>query len=81
MRLSLAVAAGVVLQTGVWLAVAGASCGQAFCTVDSRLSASQPAASGQIRFDWSMEYIEQDQPRVGFHAAEVGDLMRPDHRR
>jgi hypothetical protein len=36
-------------------------------------------SAGQLRLDFSTEYIEQDQPWVGYHPVEVGAVMRPDH--
>jgi hypothetical protein len=70
----------VVVAASLMLARAAAgSCGQAACTVDSRLSAQPLNTAGQLRLDLQMEYIEQDQPWVGFHSAEVGAIERPDH--
>ena len=56
-----------------------ASCGQAFCSVDSRLTESQPLVSKAVRLGMEMEYIEQDQPWIRYHSADVGELERPDH--
>lgn len=59
--------------------LAQASCGQAFCTVEANPSSLRPQMPWQLRLDGQMEYIEQDQPWVGYHSVPVGDLPRPDH--
>ena len=56
-----------------------ASCGQAFCSVDSRLTEDAPIGPKTVRLGFETEYIEQDQPWIRFHSADVGELERPDH--
>jgi hypothetical protein len=56
-----------------------ASCGQAVCTVDSRLGTTGPPAARALRLDTNVEYIEQDKPWVRHHAVDVGEIARPDH--
>lgn len=60
-------------------AVAQASCGQASCSVDSRLSEIAPTQPWQLRLGFETEYIEQDQPWVRYHSSSVGSIPRPDH--
>ena len=48
-----------------------ASCGASFCAVN--LTPAR-AADTDNRFDLRFEYIDQDQPRVGRHRANVGDI-------
>ncbi len=77
---ALSVGKVIVVACSLMLARAAVgSCGQAACTVDTRLSAEPLRKAGQLRLDLRMEYIEQDQPWVGFHSAEVGAIERPDH--
>ncbi len=59
--------------------LAHASCGQAFCTVEANPSSKQAQVPWQLRLDGQMEYIEQDQPWVGYHPVSVGAVQRLDH--
>jgi len=69
-----------VLVAGLlWPWSAHAGCGQSFCTIDARVGTAAPLAAGQLRFDTNVEYIEQDQPWVGYHPVGVGAIARPDH--
>ena len=49
-----------------------ASCGSASCPLDSN-AFNQPAPRGWA-LDLSFQYIDQDQPRIGTHEADVGEL-------
>jgi len=49
-----------------------ASCGSTSCPIDIR-SLHGPEA-GEWTLDLSFQYIDQDQPRIGTHSAEVGEL-------
>jgi len=73
------VCARVLMAGLLWPWSAHASCGQSFCTIDARVGTAAPLAAGQLRFDTNVEYIEQDQPWVGYHPVGVGALARPDH--
>lgn len=59
--------------------LAAASCGQAYCTVDTRVSEEKPIRTGEVRLDLSTEYIEQDSSWVGHHSVDTGAVPRPDH--
>lgn len=56
-----------------------AGCGQAFCSIDSRLTETATLGPRALRLGLETEYIEQDQPWIGFHSADVGEIPRPDH--
>lgn len=64
----------------VWL-IAGASqatCGAAFCTVDTNWSVQGAWTEPGARFDLRYEYINQDQPRSGSDRVAIGQIAR-DH--
>jgi hypothetical protein len=49
-----------------------ASCGAAFCPIDTH--AFNLPAAGSWALDLSFQYIDQDQPRIGTRSGEVGEL-------
>ena len=53
---------------------ASASCGSAFCLVNTDWSAQGAWTEGGGRFDLRYESIEQDQPRAGTHNVAVGEI-------
>jgi hypothetical protein len=53
-------------------AAARASCGAAFCPIDTH--AFNLPAAGSWALDLSFQYIDQDQPRIGTRSAAVGEL-------
>lgn len=56
-----------------------ASCGQAVCSLEPRLTEQASVGRGRLRFTFETEYIEQDQPWTRFHAVDVGEVPRSDH--
>src|SRR5438876_7404773 len=52
-----------------------ASCGSASCPID--LHALNRPMKGQFTFDFSLQYIDQDQPRIFTRRARVGEI--PSH--
>ena len=75
----------LILLSALWLGVidgagrADASCGQAFCPVESAAITERPTGAKELTLDASWEYIDQDQPRVGTHSTGVGHLPSPEH--
>ncbi len=49
-----------------------ASCGSATCPLDTRSWVEHK--KGQLRLGYEFEYIDQNQPRIGTHDAEVGEI-------
>ncbi|HEY3056348.1 MAG TPA: hypothetical protein VGK31_10515 [Thermoanaerobaculia bacterium] len=49
-----------------------ASCGSSSCPID--LNALNAPVTGQIGFDLSFQYINQNRPRIGTHSAFVGEI-------
>jgi hypothetical protein len=74
LRAPLAAAAGLAAAT---LAPdASASCGSAFCTVNTNWNAQLPLTEGGTRIDLRFEYIDQNQPTHGSRAVAVGEIPR-----
>ncbi len=63
--------AGFVLAF-VYVGQSVASCGSASCPID--VYTQEKTEKGMIRLDYSYEYINQDQPRIGRDKAEVGEI-------
>src|SRR3954471_19324531 len=74
MRAPLAVVAGVVSAAFAW--AAQASCGSAFCTVNTNLNPLLPLTEAGTRIDLHFEYINQNQPRHGNRDVAVGQIPR-----
>ncbi len=55
-----------------------ASCGQAFCPIETSTLTENPLGGGQLYFNLVYEFINQDQPFIGRTKARVGQLLR-DH--
>jgi hypothetical protein len=55
---------------------AWASCGSAFCTVNTNLLPQIPLTEPGTRFDARFEYIDQNQPRHGNRNVSVGQIPR-----
>ena len=55
-----------------------ASCGQAFCPIETSSLAERPLLTGYLSFNIVHEYIDSDQPRIGTSKARVGEIPR-DH--
>src|SRR3954452_16982698 len=53
-----------------------ASCGSAFCTVNTNWNAQLPFTESGTRVDLRFEYIEQNQPRSGARDVAVGEVPR-----
>lgn len=49
-----------------------ASCGASSCPIDTFTT--EATQKGQIRLDYSYEYIDQHQPQIGRHDATVGEI-------
>ncbi|PYQ30039.1 MAG: hypothetical protein DMF56_09950 [Acidobacteria bacterium] len=54
-----------------------ASCGSASCPLDTN-ALNQPR-KGEITFELSQQYIDQDQARIGRRDATVGEVHGPHH--
>ena len=73
-----------VLPAAVALALFGcanaahASCGAAFCMVNTNWDMQGVAVEPGLRLDFRFEYIKQDQPMSGSHKIAVGEIPR-DH--
>ncbi|HET7436633.1 MAG TPA: hypothetical protein VFN10_18130 [Thermoanaerobaculia bacterium] len=50
----------------------GASCGSSSCPLDTH-ALNQPER-GHFTFDFSFQYIDQNQPRIGTRSAQIGEL-------
>ena len=55
-----------------------ASCGQAFCPIETSSLAERPLLTGQLSLNIVHEYIDSDQPMIGTSNARVGEIPR-DH--
>jgi hypothetical protein len=51
-----------------------ASCGSATCPIDT--TTAEQSEKGYIRLDYSYEYINQDQPKIGRRNASAGEIDR-----
>ncbi len=67
-----------ILVLGAVAGEAGASCGSAFCMVNTNWNLQGIAAEPGLRLDLRYEYINQDQPRSGSEKVTVGQIPR-DH--
>jgi hypothetical protein len=54
-----------------------ASCGSASCPLDTN-ALNQPR-KGEFTLDLSLQYIDQDQARIGTHSASIGEIHGPHH--
>ena len=70
-RLALAAAALCALPSA-----AGASCGAAFCLVNTDWSVQGSWVESGVRFDLRYEYVDLDQPRSGRDRVAVGEVPR-----
>jgi len=55
---------------------ASASCGSAFCTVNTNWNAQLPLTESGTRIDLRFEYIDQNQPRHGTRDVSIGQVPR-----
>ncbi|MBX6367201.1 MAG: hypothetical protein IRZ04_04425 [Rhodospirillales bacterium] len=70
-------AAGLaLLALGSLAAPAAASCGAAFCTVNTSWNTQTPLTDSGTRLDLRFEFIKQDQPRRGNRDIAVGEIPR-----
>jgi hypothetical protein len=53
-----------------------ASCGQAFCPIETSSLVENPLGGGQLYLNFIYEYIDQDEPYIGTSSASVGELPR-----
>lgn len=63
-----------VVALGVAGQQAGASCGSAFCTVNTGWNVRGVQTEPGLRFDLQFQYIDQDQPRSGSNKVAVGQI-------
>lgn len=68
--------AAIVLAAGSALAPSAsvASCGAAFCTVNSNWTSESAAVEAGSTLDLRYEYVDQDQPRAGRSRVDVGEI-------
>jgi hypothetical protein len=59
-----------------WSVAAGASCGSAFCSVNTNWDLHSASTEPGLRVDLRYEYIDQDQPRHGNNKVGVGEVPR-----
>ena len=76
-RIRPAVAAGIFAATLAAAPASRASCGAAFCTVNTNWDVQGVWVEPGARFDLRYEYIDQDQPRAGSKKVAVGQI--PQH--
>jgi hypothetical protein len=76
-RRSVAQACAVAALSITWNPDAGASCGSAFCAVNTNWNLRGLAAEHGWRLDLRYEYIDQDQPMSGSRRVAVGQI--PQH--
>lgn len=55
---------------------AAASCGTAFCMINTNWAMQGPVSEPGLRVDLRYEYIDQDQPMSGSHKVGVGEIHR-----
>jgi outer membrane receptor protein involved in Fe transport len=55
---------------------AAASCGSAFCMINTNWALHGPVSEPGLRMDLRYEYIDQDQPMAGGHKVGVGEIHR-----
>jgi len=53
-----------------------ASCGQAFCPIETSSIVENPLGGGQLYLNFVYEFIDQDRPFIGTDRARVGELPR-----
>ena len=53
-----------------------ASCGQAFCPIETSSIVEHPLGGGQLYLNFIYEYIDQDRPYIGTSKARPGELPR-----
>ena len=67
---------GIALALAIWSAIAAASCGSAFCTINTSWDLQGGWAEPGSRLDLRYESINQDQPRSGSRNVSVGAIPR-----
>jgi hypothetical protein len=67
---------GCALALALPVAAAHASCGSAFCTVNTAWDVQGAWTESGTRLDLRYEYIDQDQPRAGSDKVSVGQIPR-----
>ncbi len=73
-RLRPMAAAAAALMTGLVPTFADASCGSAFCSVNTSSGFLRQGMAGNTRVDLRFEFIDQKQPRHGTDAVAVGEI-------
>lgn len=66
------------LLAALWLYSAGAhaSCGAAFCTVNTDWAAQGAGVERGLRYGLRFEYVDQDQPQTGTRKLAVGEISK-----
>ena len=54
-----------------------ASCGQAFCPIETSTTIERYPHGGELQMNLTYEYIDMDRPYIGTSKAEVGEIPRP----
>ena len=54
-----------------------ASCGQAFCPIETSTTTERYPHRGELQFNLSYEFIDMDDPFIGTDSAHVGEIPRP----
>jgi hypothetical protein len=67
------ICAALLMATAPW---AAASCGAAFCMVNTNWTLQGPVNEPGLRMDLRYEYMDQDQPMSGGHKLGVGEVHR-----
>jgi hypothetical protein len=53
-----------------------ASCGQAFCPIETSTTTERHPHGGELQFNLTYEYIDMDRPFIGTSKAKVGEIPR-----
>lgn len=53
-----------------------ASCGQAFCPIETSTTTERHPHGGELQMNLTYEFIDMDRPYIGTSAAEVGEIPR-----
>ena len=54
-----------------------ASCGQAFCPIETSTTTERHPHGGEVQLNLTYEFIEMNDPFIGTHSARVGEIPRP----
>jgi len=54
-----------------------ASCGQAFCPIETSTTTERHPQGGELQLNFTYEFIDMDDPYIGASSARVGEIPRP----